>query len=252
VWSITCCFGRPPRRCLSPDQTRWVPATETFFLPDKVLSRVFRGKFLDLLYRSYAAGDLTLTGQLIFLRPRVAFKRYLKRAKSHDWVVASRRPFGGPEVVLRYLARYTHRVAIANSRLVDLVDDRVRFRYKDYADDNQWKTLTLTGVEFIRRLMLHVLPPGFVRIRYYGFLANRGRTERLNLCRQLLGDSQLPVLSSPESTADTTAEPVAVSRQHPLLCPHCGRGQMRLLRASHRRFITPQLLFGPVAAWDSS
>ena len=241
-----------PAGGLSPDQTRWVPASETFFLPNKVLSRVFRGKFLDLLYRSFAVGELTLTGQLTSLGPRLAFKRYLKRAKSQDWVVDSRRPFGGPEVVLRYLARYTHRVAIANSRLVDLVDGRVRFRYKDYADDNRWKTLSLTGVEFIRRFLLHVLPPGFTRIRYYGFLANRGRTERLQRCRQLLGDASPPALSTLESSAEATDESAAGSGEHPLRCPHCGRGQMRVLRASPRRFVSPQVLFGPVAAWDTS
>ena len=241
-----------PAGGLSADQERWVPASETFFLPVKVLSRVFRGKFLDMLYRAYDAGELTFPGQLAAFAPRLAFKRYLKRTKSQDWVVYSKRPFGGPQQVLRYLARYTHRVAITNARLIDLVDGRVRFRYKDYADGNQYKTLTLTGVEFLRRFLMHVLPPGFVRIRYYGFLANCNRKAAIQRCRRLLGDATQPTSSALQPPADAVDQAATVSDEHPLRCPYCGRGQMRQLRASSRRFVSPNLLYEPVAAWDSS
>jgi predicted RNA-binding Zn-ribbon protein involved in translation (DUF1610 family) len=242
-----------PAGGISPDQTQWIHGRATFFLPVRVLSPVFRGKFLDLLYRSYVAGDLTCAGQLTPLQSRLAFKRYLKRAKRQDWVVYCKPPFGGPQQVLRYLARYTHRVAISNSRILSLDSGKVSFLYKDYTDDNQWKTMTLPAVEFVRRFLLHVLPPGFRRIRHYGFMANRDRTDRLNRCRQLIAEAPLhtlpPLVAAPPDAAE---HEVAASTKDHFRCPHCGRAQISVLRASPRPFISPQVLYGPVAAWNTS
>ena len=155
------------------------PLPSNFFLPVRVLSRVFRGKFLAGLRAAFAKGELRFAAD--------QFERLLSAAVRTDWVVYAKPPFGGPEQVLKYLARYTHRVAISNARLLDFEDGMVRFRYKDYAHGNRKRVMTLTALEFVRRLLLHVLPTGFVRIRHYGILANRHRHEKLALCRRLLG-----------------------------------------------------------------
>ena len=171
---------------LSQDRTCWVGSRPDFFLPVRVLSRVFRGKFLAGLRAAYTGGRLRLTGRCPG-GEAAEFERLVSAAVRTDWVVYAKPPFGGPEVVLKYLARYTHRVAISDSRLLDFEDGVVRFRYKDYAHGNRKRVMSLSASEFVRRFLLHVLPAGFVRIRHYGILSNRHRHEDLALCRELLG-----------------------------------------------------------------
>jgi len=171
---------------LSPGGTRWIACRPNFFLPVKVLSRLFRRLFLEALEQAFDAGKLQFFSTLEPLRTRRAFLRYLAPLRGAEWIVYSKAPFDGPQQVLRYVSRYTHRVAISNDRLLDFEDGRVSFSWKDYRDNNQRKTMTLVAQEFIRRFLMHVLPKGFQRIRHYGFLANCCRGRKLALCRQLL------------------------------------------------------------------
>jgi Putative transposase/Transposase zinc-binding domain len=162
------------------DAPRWVSCRPGFFLPVRVLSRVFRGKYLASLRQAFLQGKVT-SGL-----GAVAFTQWLTKLYAKEWVVYAKSPFGGPERVLKYLARYTHRVAISNHRLVKLDDGHVTFRYKDYSDDHRQKTMMLSAMEFLRRFVQHVLPRGFVKVRHYGLLANRHRQVRLKVCRRLL------------------------------------------------------------------
>jgi hypothetical protein len=168
------------------DAPRWVSCRPGFLLPVRVLSRVFRGKFLDGLRTAFAQGKLRFPGRLATLETPPAFASWLAPLGGKEWVVYSKPPFGGPQQVLKYLARYTHRVALSNSRLLALEDGRVTFGYQDYADGRQHKTMTLPAEEFLRRFVQHVSPQGFVKVRHYGLLANRCRQRRLHLCRRLL------------------------------------------------------------------
>jgi hypothetical protein len=176
-----------------------------------VLSRVFRGKFVDGLEKSHS--QLTLSGALHPLRQPPAFASFLRTLFRQNWVVYLKPPFGGPQYVLRYLAGYTHRVAISNHRLVAFEHDKVTFRYKDYAHGKKKRLMTLPSQEFLRRFLLHVLPRGFVRIRFYGFLAHRRRANLLPLCQQLLLHHPKPI---PSPAAESTAVPLTGFR-----CPHC-------------------------------
>lgn len=200
---------------LSPDGQRWIRSPPRFLLPVKVLSRVFRGKFVAGLKRAFRRKKLRFLAACLPLADEAAFGRFLRTLFREDWVVYAKRPFGGPEHVLHYLARYTHRVAISNHRLVDLTATHVTFRWKDYAHHNKRRTMTLTHEVFLRRFLEHVLPRGFPRIRYFGFLANRRRGECLPLCRTLLA-------AAPPADLASAAER-AVRR-----CPHC-QGPMRIL-----------------------
>jgi hypothetical protein len=202
-----------PSGGLSLDRQHWVHPRYPFFLPVKVLSRVFRGKFVHGLKRAFSQGQLTFPGSLRPLATRKAFYNFLRPLYRQDWVVYAKRPFGGPEHVLHYLARYTHRVAISNHRLVSVADGNVTFRWKDYAHGSKQRKMTVTAEEFLRRFMLHVLPRRFVRIRFSGFLANRRRKQLLPLCRQLLGDNS----PSPPVPNVGAAKPSST-----WLCPHCG------------------------------
>ena len=166
---------------LAPDGSQWIACRPGFFLPVRVLSRVFRGKFLTLLRSAFDRGKLVFHGKLAALADSDAFQRRLTDSAKTEWVVHAKPPFGGPEQVLKYLARYTHRAAISNRRLIRLEGDEVEFLWKDYADERKRKTMTLKAVEFIRRFLLHVLPTGFVRVRHYGFLSNRVCQEKLTL-----------------------------------------------------------------------
>jgi hypothetical protein len=203
-----------PAGGLSPDRQSWVHPRYPFFLPVKVLSRVFRGKFLAGLKRAFRKGELCLPGALKPLEKDKAFRAFLRLLFRQDWVVYAKRPFGGPEHVLHYLARYTHRVAISNHRLVRFANGQVTFRWKDYAHGNKRRLMTLTAEEFLRRFLLHALPRGFVRIRSFGFLANRRRAALLPLCQKLLETN--PRSRSPTPPA-TEARPQAV-----WVCPRCG------------------------------
>jgi len=202
-----------PAGGLSPDHQRWVHPRYHFFLPVKVLSRVFRGKFVQGLKQAFRRGELCFPGGLKPSAHEKAFRAFLRTLFRQDWVVYAKRPFGGPQHVLHYLARYTHRVAISNHRIVDFTNGKVTFLWKDYAHGSKRRLMTLTAEEFLRRFLLHTLPRGFIRIRFFGFLANRRRAASLPLCRQLL-EAAPQSISSPSSKV---ACPPAL-----WLCPHCG------------------------------
>jgi len=172
---------------LAPDHSRWVRPRYPFFLPVKVLSRVFRGKFVAGLKRAFRRRQLDLGGALQHLGEPKRFAAFLRTLFRRDWVVYAKPAFGGPAHVLRYLGRYTHRVAISNHRLLAFDGNHVTFRWRDYARGNKQREMTVSAEEFIRRFLLHVLPRGFVRIRNFGFLANAHRAQLLPLCRRLLG-----------------------------------------------------------------
>src|SRR6266849_2950441 len=180
-----------PTGGISPDHTHWVRPRYLFFLPVKVLSRVFRGKFLAGLKRFYRDKKLYCAGPATALADSTQFSKLIRRLHRHDWVVYAKPAFGGPLHVLRYLGRYTHRVAISNHRLLAFEQERVTFRWKNYAHGGKQGQMTLIATEFLRRFFLHVLPKGFVRIRQFGFLVNRSRVSSLALCRQLLASSSL-------------------------------------------------------------
>ena len=205
---------------LSLDGKRWVSCHPGFFLPIDVLSSVFRGKLLDLTRRAFADRKFRFQGVLAKLEDADAFAAHLKKSYVTDWVVYAKRPFGGPAQVLKYLARYTHRVAISNHRLVSLRNNQVQFRWKNYARGNRQRVMTLDAVEFIRRFLLHVLPKGFVRIRQYGLLANRCRNEDLAQCRKLLGGND-------KDSGDLTDSICALANDgQETTCPVCGEGTM--------------------------
>ncbi len=181
-----------PAGGLSPNHTHWVKSQNRFFLPIRVLSRVFRGKFVADLRQALQKGSLNFHGNLAPLAHPKTFAAWLRLLFRKDWVVYAKRPFGGPEYVLQYLGRHTHRVAISNHRLVSFTDGKVTFRWRDSAHNNEQKLMTLPIDEFLRRFLLHLLPKGFVRIRNFGFLANRRRAVLLPLCFHSLGAPQQP------------------------------------------------------------
>jgi len=215
---------------LSFDGTRWIACRPGFFLPVRVLSRLFRRLFLTYLQDAFAAGTLRFGASLAALTDPQAFATPVAPARRIDWVVYAKRPFAGPQQVLDYVGRYTHRVAISNERLLDVEGGHVRFRYKDYRADSapEVKTMTLLATEFIRRFLLHVLPAGFHRIRYYGFLGNCVRREKLALCRHLLHmPAQVPTDKCPGTDYRDRCEVLTgVSLR---ACPICAEGQMRVI-----------------------
>jgi hypothetical protein len=203
-----------PAGGLSPDHQRWIHPRYPFFLPVKVLSRVFRGKFVAGLKAAYQQRKLLFPGSLKPLVQDKAFQSFLRLLYRNDWVIYAKRPFGGPEHVLQDLARYTHRVAISNHRITQIANGQVTFRWKDYAHRGKRKLMTITADEFLRRFLLHVLPRGFVRIRFCGFLAHRRRRALLPLCLKLLSATPTPAAAS--ATADSP--PPDCSWR----CPCCG------------------------------
>jgi len=209
----------------SPDHRRWIRPRYPFFLPVKVLSRVFRGKFIAGLKRLHRRKKLQCAGPSAALADRQQFAKLLRRLHRHDWVVYAKPAFGGPKQVLRYLGRYTHRVAISNHRLLAFDQERVTFRWKDYAHGSKQGKMTLGATEFLRRFFLHVLPKGFVRIRHFGFLANRFRASRLALGRQLLASNG----STPEEVTAHEFRSEGSSLWH---CPRCGASMMVIQRST--------------------
>ena len=200
-----------PNGGLSPNRLHWIKTRYAFFLPVQVLGRVFRGKFVAALKRAFQDGQLHFHGDLKPLAQPKTFFAWLRPLFRKDWVVYAKRPFGGPEHVLRYLGRYTHRVAISNHRLVTFADQKVTFHWRDSAHKNEQRRMTLSLDEFLRRFLLHLLPDGFVRIRHFGFLANRQRATLLPLCFQLLS-------SAPQTEQDTSG----VKNANDLWrCPKC-------------------------------
>lgn len=209
---------------ISPDGSKWVPCRPDFFLPVAVLSRLFRRLFRDYLLKAFDAGELQFSSSLEALRVRRTFRRYLGACMKTEWVVYAKQPFAGPEQVLNYVARYTHRVAISNDRLLSIDDGKVQFRWKDYRKGNAPKVMTLDANEFIRRFLIHVLPDGFHRIRFYGFLANRYRAKKLALCRQLLDMPAAPPADEPKKDyRDHYEELTGLSLR---ICPVCHTGTM--------------------------
>jgi Putative transposase/Transposase zinc-binding domain len=213
---------------ISLDGTRWIACRPGFFLPVRVLSRLFRGLFLAYLEKAFLAGKLTFAGCLQHLNERAEFLRHLLPVRTTEWVVYAKPPFAGPQQVLDYVGRYTHRIAISNDRLLAVDDDKVRFRWRDYRNGNRFGVMTLTAEEFIRRFLLHVLPEGFQRIRYYGILCNRYREQKLARCRELLGMPKDPSLACDRSDdyRDHYQAVVGISLKE---CPVCHRGRMILL-----------------------
>ena len=221
----------------SPDGSRWVACKRDFFLPVRVLSRLFRRLFLDGLAALHAAGRLALFGDLAPLADKRAFDAALAPLRCSEWVVYAKRPFAGPKAVLAYLARYTHRVAISNSRLIRLDNEGVTFRWKDYRikGRDRLKTMTLDASEFTRRFLLHVLPSGFHRIRHYGFLASPGRAATIGRLRDLIATSNATARPRPEADASaaTTAPEPAATEAGSRICPCCG-GRMRIIETFAR------------------
>jgi len=208
---------------LTPDGARWIAAPPGFLFPVRALARVFRGKYLQALHRAFTTGQLRFAGSLAALAEPETFATWLQDLRQHDWVVYAKRPLAGPTQVLEYLGRYTHRVAISNERLVSHTDDVVRFRWRDYADGDRVKIMTLAAEEFIRRFLLHVVPDGFVRIRHFGFLANRTRRAKLARCRALLAPPPAPATSAIESVAALMRRLTGIDIER---CPVCQQGQL--------------------------
>ena len=208
---------------IGPDGAKWIGCRKpSFLLPTGVLGSRFRNLFLTYLREAFEGGKLEFHGEMAGLAGPAAFAALCNRAQRKKWNVHVKPPFGGPEQVLKYLARYTHRVAISNSRILSIADGKVTFLWKDYADAGKVKPMTLDAVEFIRRFLLHILPAGFVRIRQFGFLANRARREKLALCRALLGAPSAPPCSPLPEVGDRKAD------EKP--CPVCRTGHMILIR----------------------
>ena len=220
TWTQTLLF-HPHVHCIVPggglsaDGQTWVASRPDYLLPIQVLSALYRGKFLAYLAASRAAGRLRFGGSTAALAEDGAWKDFLAKQWAKGWVVYAKPPFGSPDQVLKYLARYTHRVALANRRLVAMDDETVTFQYRDRSDGGRQRTMTLPGAELLRRFLLHVLPAGFVRIRYFGFLANGVRRQGLARCRELLG-------AAPPEPASTEPE-----REPERPCPRCQRGVLR-------------------------
>jgi hypothetical protein len=210
---------------LSADGERWISCRPGFFLPVRVLSRLFRRLFLTQLQGAFEAGRLRFFNTLEPLQEPGAFARYLAPVRRAEWVVYAKPPFGGPQHVLEYLGRYTHRVAISNNRLIDFVDGKVSFRWKDYRHDSRKKVMCLDAQEFMRRFLLHVLPSGFQRIRHYGFLANRYRAVKLARCRRLLGEPALAVKLL-DASLDYHERYEQLTGKSLRACPKCGHGRM--------------------------
>jgi len=230
TWSQTL-MDHPHLHCLvtggglSLDGRRWISSRKNFFIPVKVLSSLFRGKFLDGLKKSYETGELKFPGQIEELKEASAFKRFLTHLYHQAWVVDCRPPLKNPQQVMDYLGRYTYRVALSNDRLINLEGNQVTFRWRDSADHNKIKPMTLEAFEFIRRFLLHVLPNQFVKIRYYGILSHRSRKTKLLRCKKLLG------VSTSEASAKVPKETwedllTRITGIDPRVCPFCGKGKM--------------------------
>ena len=222
---------------LAPGGTRWIPARPGFLFAVRALAKVFRGRYLAGLRRAFDRGDLHLTGGLATLAEPTAFAAWLDELCTQAWVVYCKPPFAGPEHVLAYLGRYTHRVALSNDRLVAVADGRVRFRWRDYADGDRVKLMELDIDEFLRRFLLHIVPDGFVRIRHFGLLANRRRAAALAQCRVLL--TQPPPVERPESVRDLMLRLTGVDIER---CPVCQQGRLQQV----------ERLAPAPAGWDTS
>ena len=210
---------------LSSDKTRWVSCRKGFFIPVRVMSALFRGKLLDLLKDYFKKDDLVLPDSLSHLKDSGNFETFRKNLYHKKWVVYCKPPFNGPKGVLQYLGRYTHRIAISNNRILSIRDGDVSFLWRDYADNQHQKIMTLKANEFIRRFLLHVLPSRYVRIRHFGLLANRKRKNTIALCRQILGDAKTKTQQN--TRKETWQEQLfRICGIDVTLCPVCQKGRM--------------------------
>jgi hypothetical protein len=220
---------------LAEDGAQWRASRPSFLFPVRALSTVFRAKFLAGLQEAYDARQLAFAGGTAAFADRDSWRRFLTPLWARDWVVYAKRPFAGPEQVLAYLGRYTHRVALSNDRLLSVLNGVVQFRWRDYADHDRSKIMTLAVDEFLRRFLLHVVPEGFCRIRHFGLLANRHKRQRLDRCRRLL-DHPAPPVPIPESAVDLVQRLTGID---PARCPMC----------SHGRFIVTAILARVPPTW---
>jgi hypothetical protein len=253
TWGQTLHY-HPHIHCLVPagglalDGTAWLPCPKRFFLPVRVLSRLFRRLFLTALQQAAAQERLSMQGQCQRWRAPTAWHQCLTTLQRMEWVVYAKPPLAGPQRVLRYLARYTHRVAITNRRLIAGADGQVTFRWKDYRHGNRQRLMTLDAVEFIRRLLLHVLPRGFQRMRHYGFYANGRRKVMLPRCREFLGQAPFASQTSPSVDASATA---ATLHPRSEVCPVCRVGRMQVQETWFAQR-TAQDVSRPVLVYDTS
>jgi hypothetical protein len=228
---------------LSADGKRWIACRPGFFLPVRVLSRFFRRRFLELLQLAFDRGEMEFFAGLQGLRDPKAFRTYLEPVRKKEWVVYAKAPFAGAQQVLDYVGRYTHRVAISNNRLLDIEDGHVTFRWKDYRNGDAQKTMTLAAPEFIRRFLLHVLPSGLQRIRYYGWMGNRHREEKLALCRQHLHMEPKPQAPEDlEASTDYRDRVQALTGLSLSQCPNCRTGHMVTIEQFGRKASPPLIL----------
>ncbi len=229
TWGQTLTF-HPHLHCIipgggfDPSGQRWVSCRPGFFLPVRVLSRLFRRLFLEALRSAYEKGELSLHGRLVGLQDPACFQQWLESARRREWIVYAKPPFGGPEKVLEYLGRYTHRVAISNHRLLDIADGNVTFQWRDYRHGNRSQTMTLAAGEFIRRFLLHVLPDRFVRIRHFGLLANCHRAEKIERARQLLTPLEEILVRNPDPDGEATC--TETDQDDLRFCPECHEGRL--------------------------
>ncbi len=220
TWGQNLMF-HPHLHCIVPggglnSLMQWIPSKKKFFLPVKVVSRKFRGKFLFLLKKAFYEGALEFHGQIKYLEFLQEFERFLTPIYEQEWVVYCKPPFKTAATVVEYLGRYTHRVAISNNRILDCKDGNVTFKWRDYKDKNEWKVMTITAQEFIRRFLLHVLPSGFMKIRHYGILGNRNKTKKLKLCKTL---TNTPIIE--KIVLSTTELIEKLIGKNAFLCPCC-------------------------------
>jgi hypothetical protein len=210
---------------LSSDRSRWVSSRKGFFIPVRVMSALFKGKFLDLLKRCFESDDLVFPDPIRHLKPSEDFERFTNHLYHKKWVVYCKPPFDGVKGVLQYLGRYTHRIAISNNRILNIRNGEVSFLWRDYADQNRQKIMTLKADEFIRRFLLHVLPSRYVRIRHFGLLANRKRKDTLTSCRKILGEEK--TVTKQDTRKETWQEQLLrICGLDVTLCPICQKGRM--------------------------
>lgn len=225
---------------LSPDEKSFISSREKFFIPVKVMSSLFKGKFLAYLKKSYNEKKLKFNGTIEPLKSRHEFQVLIDKLYNTDWVVYCKPPFKSPEYVLEYLGRYTHRVAISNSRIVGIKDHKVTFKWRDYKDGNKEKHMTLDASEFIRRFLLHILPDNFVKIRHYGILSNRNRRQKINLCKRYLCEDEQE--QSPEESEILEDIVLRLTGIDINLCPCCSKGRMvRKTELDPRYYIPPDI-----------
>jgi len=232
---------------LSPDGSSWISSKKGFLVSVKILAKLFRGKFLDYLKRAFQDHKLHFYGENKELEIPKHFQKLIDQAYAKEWVVYVKKPFSGPKQVLQYLGKYTHRVAISNHRIIDVKDDRVIFKWRDYKDGNTMKTMSVSVEEFMRRFLLHVIPKRFVRIRFYGLLSNRNKKEMLIKCRELLHETTSDDETAEENPDTGETSMTGLIENDYLVCPECQKGKMFIVMV-----IEPETVLENTCRLDSS